>query len=183
MGFCSQFALLVGVMFVPRFVQEGLGLTSTASALATIPMTLALVVGSTLAGRVFGANGRMRAISRVGFLVLGIGAMLLCLVGPATGMVQLACSSAVLGFGIGANMPMTNIAAQTAVEPRDVGKATSLALFFRGLGGTVGSAACGAAAGAAFAEAALPVFALCVGAAVAGLALSGTLPRFVERRR
>lgn len=183
MGFCSQFALLVGVMFVPRFVQEGLGLTSTASALATIPMTLALVVGSTLAGRVFGANGRMRAISRVGFLVLGIGAMLLCLVGPATGMVQLACSSAVLGFGIGANMPMTNIAAQTAVEPRDVGKATSLALFFRGLGGTVGSAACGAAAGAAFAEAALPVFALCVGAAVAGLALSGTLPRFVERRK
>ena len=29
MGFCSQFALLVGVMFVPRFVQEGLGLSST----------------------------------------------------------------------------------------------------------------------------------------------------------
>ena len=56
MGFCSQFALLVGVMFVPRFVQEGLGLTSTASALATIPMTLALVVGSTLAGRVFGGT-------------------------------------------------------------------------------------------------------------------------------
>ena len=67
MGFCSQFALLVGVMFVPRFVQEGLGLSSTASALATIPMTLALVVGSTLAGRVFGRNGRMRAISRIGF--------------------------------------------------------------------------------------------------------------------
>ncbi len=57
MGFCSQFALLIGVMFVPRFVQEGLGLSSSASALATIPMTLALVVGSTLAGRVFGRNG------------------------------------------------------------------------------------------------------------------------------
>ena len=37
MGFCSQFSLLVGVMFVPRFVQEGLGLSPTASALATIP--------------------------------------------------------------------------------------------------------------------------------------------------
>ncbi len=182
MGFCSQFALLVGVMFVPRFVQEGLGLSSSASALATIPMTLALVVGSTLAGRVFGRNGRMRAISRIGFLVLGIGALLLCLVGPATGMVQLACSSAVLGFGIGVNMPMTNIAAQTAVEPRDMGKVTSLALFFRGLGGTVGSAACGAVAGASFASAALPVFALCVGAGIAGLVLSGTLPRLIERR-
>lgn len=183
MGFCSQFALLVGVMFVPRFVQEGLGLSSTASALATIPMTLALVVGSTLAGRLFGASGRMRIISRIGFLVLGVGALLLCLVSPETGMVQLACSSAVLGFGIGANMPITNIAAQTAVEPRDMGKVTSLALFFRGLGGTVGSAACGAVAGASFASAAVPVFALCVGAAIAGLALSGTLPRLIERRR
>ena len=182
MGFCSQFALLIGVMFVPRFVQEGLGLSSSVSALATIPMTLALVVGSTLAGRVFGRNGRMRAISRIGFLVLGIGALLLCLVGPATGMVQLACSSSMLGFGIGVNMPMTNIAAQTAVEPRDMGKVTSLALFFRGLGGTVGSAACGAVAGASFASAALPVFALCIGAGIAGLVLSGTLPRLIERR-
>ncbi len=97
-------------------------------------------------------------------------------------MVQLACSSAMLGFGIGVNMPMTNIAAQTAVEPRDMGKVTSLALFFRGLGGTVGSAACGAVAGASFASAALPVFALCIGAGIAGLVLSGTLPRLIERR-
>ena len=73
-----------------------------------------------------------------------------------TGMVQLACSSAMLGFGIGVNMPMSNIAAQTAVEPRDMGKVTSLALFFRGLGGTVGSAACGAVAGASYPSAALP---------------------------
>ncbi len=144
-------------------------------------MTLALVGGSTLAGRVFGRNGRMSAISRIGILELDIGALLLCLVGPATGMVQLACSSAMLGFGIGVNMPMTNIAAQTAVEPRDMGKVTSLALFFRGLGGTVGSAACGAVAGASFASAALPVFALCIGAGIAGLVLSGTLPRFVGR--
>ncbi|MBC2888766.1 MFS transporter [Gordonibacter massiliensis (ex Traore et al. 2017)] len=182
LGFCAQFVLLVGVMFVPRFVQEGLGLSSTASALATIPLTLALVVGSTLAGRVFGANGRMRSISRIGFVVLGAGALLLCLVTRTTGMVQLACSSAVLGFGIGANMPMTNIAAQTAVEPRDMGKATSLSLFFRGLGGTVGSAACGAVAGASFVDNALPVFALCVAAAAVGVATSWTLPRHIERR-
>ena len=182
LGFCAQFALLAGVMFVPRFVQAGLGLSSTASALATIPMTLALVVGSTLAGRIFGAHGRMRAISRFGFVVLGAGAVLLCLVSRSTGMVQLACSSAVLGFGIGMNMPMTNIAAQTGVEPRDMGKATSLSLFFRGLGGTVGSAACGAVAGASFADAALPVFALCAGAALVGALAAQALPRHIARR-
>ena len=181
MEFCSQFALLVGVMFVPRFVQEGLGMSSTASALATIPMTLALVAASTSAGRLFGRTGRMRAISRAGFLVLGAGSLALCLVDRSTGMVQLALSSAVLGFGIGVNMPMANIAAQTAVEPRDMGKATSLALFFRGLGGTVGSAACGAVAGASFADAALPVFALCAVAAAAGVALAWTLPRHIAR--
>ena len=183
LGFCAQFALLVGVMFVPRFVQEGLGMTSTASALATIPMTLALVVGSALSGRMFGANGRMRAISRAGFVVLGAGALLLCLVNRSTDMVQLACSSAVLGFGIGSNMPMTNIAAQTAVEPWNVGKATSLSLTFRGLGGAVGSTACGAVAGASFIDNALPVFALCAGAAIVGIAVTWTLPRKIERGR
>ena len=182
LGFCAQFSLLAGVMFVPRFVQEGLGMSSTASALATIPMTLALVIGSALSGRLFGANGRMRAISRTGFVVLGAGALLLCLVNRSTDMVQLACSSAVLGFGIGTNMPMTNIAAQTAVEPWNMGKATSLSLTFRGLGGTVGSAACGAVAGASFVDSALPVFALCAGAALVGIAMSWTLPRMIERQ-
>lgn len=181
LGFCAQFTLLVGVMFVPRFVQEGLGMSSTVSALATIPMTLALVVGSTLAGRVFGANGKMRAISRVGFLVLGGGALLLCLVNRTTDLVQLACSSAVLGFGIGSNMPITNIAAQTAVDPRDMGKATSLSMFFRGLGGTVGSAACGAVASTSFLDSALPAFALCAGAALIGIIMTQTLPRHIER--
>ncbi|HIW75055.1 MULTISPECIES: MFS transporter [Gordonibacter] len=182
LSFCSQFALLVGVMFMPRFVQEGMGMSSTTSALATIPMTLALVIASASAGRVFGACGRMRAISRVGFLVLGVGAVLLCLVGPSTGMVQLACSSAVLGLGIGMNMPMTNIAAQTAVEPRDRGKATSLALFFRGVGGTVGSAACGAAAGTSFVDSAPAVFTLCLAAALIGTAVASTLPRFIKHQ-
>lgn len=182
LGFCAQFTLLVSVMFVPRFVQEGLGMSSTASALATIPMTLALVVGSTLAGRIFGANGKMRAISRVGFLVLGGGALLLCLVNRTTDLVQLACSSAILGFGIGSNMPIINIAAQTSVEPRDMGKATSLSMFFRGLGGTVGSAACGAVAGASFVDSALPAFALCAGAALVGIIMTQTLPRHIERR-
>lgn len=89
---------------------------------------------------------------------------------------------AVLGFGIGANMPITNIAAQTAVAPRDMGKATSLSLFFRGFGGTVGSAACGAVAGTSFPDAALPVFALCVAAAVIGIAMTQALPRHIARR-
>lgn len=182
LSFCSQFALLVGVMFVPRFVQEGMGLSSTTSALATIPMTLALVIASASAGRVFGACGRMRAISRLGFLVLGVGAVLLCLVGPSTGMVQLACSSAVLGLGIGMNMPMTNIAAQTAVEPRDMGKATSLALFFRGVGGTVGSAACGAAAGATFVTSAPAVFSLCIAASIVGITTAAALPHIIQRQ-
>lgn len=181
LAFFAQFTLLVAVMFLPRFVQEGLGLTSTESAWVTIPLTLALMAGSTCAGMAFGKTGKLRMIAGVGFVIMGLGSAALCLLNHSTGMVQIACSSAVLGFGIGMSMPLSNIAAQTGVPPRDVGKATSLALFFRGMGGTVGSAACGAVAGASFVDGALPVFALCATAAVISMAACGLLPRLIKR--
>lgn len=182
LGFCSQFILLGAVLFLPRFIQEGLGLSSTESALATIPLTLALVVGSAFSGTVFGKTGRIRTISCSGCLVLGAGAFLLCLISSTTSLLQIAISSAILGIGIGTSMPLSNIAAQTGVEGRDVGKVTSLALFSRGLGGTVGSAACGAVAGSVFTASALPVFGLCIAAAVICFIASFTLPRLIEHR-
>lgn len=181
LAFFAQFALLTAVMFLPRFVQEGQGLTSTESAWTTIPLTLALMAGSTCAGMAFGKTGALRILARIGFVIMGLGAGALCLLNHSTDMMQIACSSSILGFGIGMSMPLSNIAAQTGVPPCDMGKATSLALFFRGMGGTVGSAACGAAAGASFVDGALPVFALCAGAAAISMVACGLLPRLIKR--
>jgi hypothetical protein len=51
---------------------------------------------------------------------------------------------AALGLGLGPAGPMVTIAVQNAVEPRDMGVATSLTSFFRSMGGSFGVALLGA---------------------------------------
>ena len=105
------------------------------------------------------------------------------IIGPETNLAQIAVSSAVLGFGIGMSMPLGNIAAQTGAEPHNIGKATSMALFFRGLGGTIGTAACGAAVGASSVGAAPAVFGICIALAATCLVTMVWLPKMIEGRR
>lgn len=146
-GFCVQFALMAGVSYLPRLLQEGLGMAAASSGAVLIPMTLALMVGSNTSGAAFRATGRLRAIA------------------------------AALGLGVGIGMPVSNLAAQTGADPADAGRATSMAMFFRGFGGTVSTAACGMLAPAATAAGTAGVFgAVCV-AAVAGLVASRFIPR------
>lgn len=183
LSFGAQFLLLAGIMFIPRFVQEALGMSSTESAYATIPMTLALIVGSNSSGRLFGRTGRMRMLACIAFTVMGAGSLALAAVGAQTNLVQIAISSAVLGFGIGMSMPLGNIAAQTGADPHDIGKATSMALFFRGLGGTIGTAACGATVGASSISAAPAVFGLCIALTIVCLCAMIWLPPMIERKR
>ena len=183
LSFGAQFLLLAGIMFIPRFAQEALGLSSTESAYATIPMTLALIIGSNASGRLFGKTGRMRMLARIAFIVMGAGSLALGIIGAETNLAQIAVSSAVLGFGIGMSMPLGNIAAQTGAEPHNIGKATSMALFFRGLGGTIGTAACGAAVGASSVGAAPAVFGICIALAATCLVTMVWLPKMIEGRR
>ena len=82
-----------------------------------------------------------------------------------------------LGLGVGIGMPVSNLAAQTGADPADAGRATSMAMFFRGFGGTVSTAACGMLAPAATAAGTAGVFgAVCV-AAVVGLVALRFIPR------
>jgi hypothetical protein len=50
----------------------------------------------------------------------------------------------VVGLGLGPGQSLFNIATQNAVEPRDIGVATSSNQFFRQIGSTVGAALAGA---------------------------------------
>lgn len=96
---------------------------------------------------------------------------------PMLAVASCAAVAAVLGLGVGIGMPVSNLAAQTGADPADAGRATSMAMFFRGFGGTVSTAACGMLAPAATAAGTAGVFgAVCV-AAVAGLVASRFIPR------
>lgn len=176
-GFCVQFALMAGVTYLPRLLQEGLGMPAASSGAVLIPMTLALMVGSNSSGAVFRATGRLRAIAAASSLVLLAAAATFAAMSPVLAVASSAAIAAALGLGVGVGMPVSNLAAQTGAEPADAGRATSMAMFFRGFGGTVSTAACGMLAPTVTAAGTSSVFgAVCV-AALAGLVASRFIPR------
>lgn len=176
-GFCVQFALMAGVSYLPRLLQEGLGMAAASSGAVLIPMTLALMVGSNTSGAAFRATGRLRAIAAASSAVVLAASVTFSAMSPMLAVASCAAVAAVLGLGVGIGMPVSNLAAQTGADPADAGRATSMAMFFRGFGGTVSTAACGMLAPAATAAGTAGVFgAVCV-AAVAGLVASRFIPR------
>lgn len=176
-GFCVQFALMAGVSYLPRLLQEGLGMAAASSGAVLIPMTLALMVGSNTSGAAFRATGRLRAIAAASSAVVLAASVTFSAMSPMLAVASCAAVAAALGLGVGIGMPVSNLAAQTGADPADAGRATSMAMFFRGFGGTVSTAACGMLAPAATAAGTAGVFdAVCV-AAVAGLVASRFIPR------
>lgn len=171
-GFCAQFGLMAGVAYLPRFLQETLDVGAASSGAALIPMTLALMVGSNLSGAFFRATGRLRAMAATSSF-----AVLLSAAAFAAGARDLTVSSvlllgAALGFGVGMGMPVSNLSAQTGAEKGDAGRATSMAMFFRGFGGTVSTAVCGALAPTASAGGTAAVFCAVAVSSLVGLATS-----------
>lgn len=176
-GFCVQFALMAGVSYLPRLLQEGLGMAAASSGAVLIPMTLALMVGSNTSGAAFRATGRLRAIAASSSAVVLAASVTFSAMSPMLAVASSAAVATALGLGVGIGMPVSNLAAQTGADPADAGRATSMAMFFRGFGGTVSTAACGMLAPAATAAGTAGVFgAVCV-AAVIGLVASRFIPR------
>lgn len=168
-GFCIQFALMTCVTYLPRVFQEMLGMAASSSGAALIPMTLLLVAGSNISGAVFRATGRLRAIAGVSSLIV-LGASVAFVVASSTlTPSSIIAFSAVMGLGVGVGMPISNLAAQTGSAKRDAGRATSMAMFFRGLGGTVSTAVCGMLAPAASETGTFTVFCVACVVVLSGL--------------
>lgn len=145
-GCAVQFALMTAVTIVPRLGRYALGLGTSEAGLLLVPMTLALVAGSNAAGAIFRATGRLRAISMAALTTVAVSSRAAAMLlgsegGPGVG--SLCGVLAVLGLGVGLGMPVANLAAQLGAAARDRGRATSLAMCFRGLGGTVATAVVG----------------------------------------
>lgn len=142
-SFLSQFAMLVTIMYLPYFVQGVIGVSATASGIVTIPMMVTLLIASNITGRLYSRNGKSKKLCIAAYVFMLIGTIPLFALKVSTSYIQVILGMMVLGFGIGMNLPLANVIAQNSCEPRQIGSATSLVLFFKNIGGTIGSALCG----------------------------------------
>ena len=129
-----------GLATLPLYLQIAKGMTPTQAGLTLIPLTLGIMIGSVIAGQLVSRTGRYKVFPIIGTILLGIGALLMSRLQPGTTLTVVGIDSIVFGLGLGLTMQPLVLAVQNAVPPREMGVATSSSLFFRQVGGTLGTA-------------------------------------------
>ena len=142
-GFLISMAFMGVVMFLPLFLQLGRGVPATISGMTMLPLMAGLIVGSTVAGQLVSKTGKYKPFMLGGATILLVGVFLLHDLSKITSLPLLCVLLAFVGLGLGPGQSLFNIATQNAVDPRDIGVATSSNQFFRQIGSTVGAALAG----------------------------------------
>lgn len=143
--FLTGLAMFGVISFVPLFVQGALGKSATRSGSVTMPMMIAMVITSIIAGQVVSRTGRYKWQTFIGMGFVATGIFLLSRMTVETGGIEVARNIVFVGIGMGMSMPTLNLAVQNAVPQRMLGVATASSQFFRQIGGTLGVAILGAA--------------------------------------
>jgi EmrB/QacA subfamily drug resistance transporter len=143
-GLVVGFALFGSVTYLPLFLQVVKGASPTASGLQMVPMMGGMLVSSIVSGQVISRTGRYKAFPIVGTAVMSLGLFLLSRMGVGTSMAASLGMMLLLGLGLGMVMQVLVLAVQNAVDYKDLGVATSGAILFRLIGGSVGTAVLGA---------------------------------------
>jgi EmrB/QacA subfamily drug resistance transporter len=136
---------MVGVAtFNPLYQQVVDGVTPTMSGLRLAPMMLAMMCTSVICGRTIARIGRYRKFPIVGTGMLIVGMFLLSRLDVSTPYSFQLVALVVVGVSMGLVNPVLVLAAQNAVQPGDIGVATSTNTFGRTVGGSFGVAVFGA---------------------------------------
>ena len=136
-------ALFGAASYLPTFLQMVDGASATESGLLVLPMMGGIVGASIISGQLISRTGHYKIYPILGGAVSALGMWLLSRLGTDTPRLDYSIWMAVLGAGIGLVMPVLVLAVQNAVDPADLGTATSANNYFRQIGGSVGAAVFG----------------------------------------
>jgi EmrB/QacA subfamily drug resistance transporter len=129
-----------GIAAIPLYLQIVKGASPTKAGLLILPMVAAMMVASLSSGQFTARTGRYKILPVIGSVLMVLGLLLMTRIGADTPLWQADIYMMVFGLGLGLNMQSIVLAMQNAVEPRDMGVATSAVTFFRQVGGTLGTA-------------------------------------------
>jgi len=135
---------LAVAVLAPIYFQVALGANVSTSGLLMIPFMLSSTITANMAGRWSRRSGRYRRPPLIGLPVTIIAFALAAVLADHMSAAAASCLLMVAGFGVGPIFPCTIVAAQNAVERRDLGAVSGATSFARALGGAVMVAAASA---------------------------------------
>lgn len=142
-GLFASVGMFTTIVFAPLFVQGVLGMSARAGGMVLMPFAVAWSLLAALSGAVVHRMG-YRAVATAGALSMTGAFVGMTMLGVTSGWAAIATCTGIVGAGLGMFMTSTILAAQSAVEPHDLGAATSLVQFTRNVGAMAGIAALGA---------------------------------------
>jgi EmrB/QacA subfamily drug resistance transporter len=142
-GAIVGFAMFGALTFLPLFLQVVHGASATSSGLQMVPIMAFVLVMAIFSGRRVTATGTYRRFPIAGTALTAVALYLFSHIGVTTPFWKTAIYMAVLGTGLGLTMQILMLAAQNSVPYRELGVATSMAMFSRSIGGSLGVAVFG----------------------------------------
>ncbi len=139
-GFIMNFGMMGAMIYISFFVQGVLGISPTYAGYVTMPMSIVMVISSTIIGQLISKTGKYKRFALIGVPTM-IAGMAIMIFMNSVPMAIL--SMIVFGLGLGIGMPVFSIATQNAVSHKELGVVTASTQLFRNLGGTIGIAVMG----------------------------------------
>jgi len=143
LSFIIGLGQLVGVTYLPLYLQAVTGVSATNSGLLLLPLLGGMIVLSAATGQLISRWGRLRIFPIVGMAIAAVGYYLFSTMSPATGFVTVAVFMFITGVGLGFVNPVLSLSAQLAVDRARIGVATTSVSVTRSLGAGVGVAVLG----------------------------------------
>ncbi|OLT26321.1 multidrug MFS transporter [Nocardiopsis sp. CNR-923] len=141
---CVGVMLFGLIIYMPQYLQMVHGMSPTVSGLMTLPLVVAFLVTSIGSGFAVSGNGRWKGYTVAGMVLAVTGFAVLSASPALPGLATVVAGQALVGLGIGLNLQLLLLAAQSALPTSDLASGTATLTFFRNLGGSTGVAALGA---------------------------------------
>ncbi|KAL8398464.1 hypothetical protein RB596_005839 [Gaeumannomyces avenae] len=136
-SFCISGAFLAAIYFIPIWFQSVKGATAVESGIMNLPMLLAVVVMSVVAGAAVTFWGYYAPFMLLGTLLTSVGFGLISTWGPDTDRPVWIGYQVLAGAGVGLGMQQPLMAVQAVLPIEDVPTGTSVVVFLQTLGGAL----------------------------------------------
>lgn len=143
-SFIIAMAFMGTIVYLPLYLQLGLGFQATNSGLLLLPLMAGLITSATLSGRYVTRTGKYKGVMMAGAAIQFIGLLLMSQLGADAKQMDVIWRLFVLGIGLGPSQSLFNMVSQSAAPVRQIGVATSTSMFLRQCGGMVGVSIFGA---------------------------------------
>lgn len=139
---CFASCFFACIFFLPVYLQLGAGAQANEAGLLLLPVTLGMVVGATVTGRVVARTGRPTPMPMFGLSLAALALLGLGLVPPTPK--TLAALGLATGIGFGTVMPCAQLVLQTLAGRARLGAAAATVSLSRSVGAALGTALFGA---------------------------------------